>query len=214
MYLRKHFVLRAGGRHHSTDGPQFYCKQANVRHNKHDGKGQTTLGLPRDTSGCNHTVLSIEHGFKRPFGCILPLRDESTYTRVRPFLHGMDPQGRRSDQVKWGIFYIVYHPSFCCGFGGRGRTRRSLPQLQRRNNILTHPGRNRASPAEDIGALRQCHSVGNANNTVKMQQSQSMEMRYFLVGDKEAQDIYDIKWHPGQNNLADIRQFALGTCTK
>jgi hypothetical protein len=30
-------------------------------------------------------------------------------------------------------------------------------------------------------------------------------MRYFWVGDKEAQDICDIKWHPGQENLADYQ---------
>jgi hypothetical protein len=30
-------------------------------------------------------------------------------------------------------------------------------------------------------------------------------MRYFWVGDKEAQDIYEIKWHPGQENLADYQ---------
>ena len=32
-----------------------------------------------------------------------------------------------------------------------------------------------------------------------------MEMIYFWVGDKEAQDIYKIKWHPGQENLADYQ---------
>ena len=78
MYYRKHFVLSVGGRHHSTDGPQFYCKRANVRHNKHDGKGQTSLGLPRDTSGCDHSVPSVGHDFERPFGRILPLGDKGT----------------------------------------------------------------------------------------------------------------------------------------
>jgi hypothetical protein len=32
-----------------------------------------------------------------------------------------------------------------------------------------------------------------------------MEMRYVWVGDKEAQDIYEIKLHPGQENLADYQ---------
>jgi hypothetical protein len=45
-------------------------------------------------------------------------------------------------------------------------------------------------------------AVGIANNTVKRQRLQSMEMRYFWVCDKVAQDAYDIKWHPGQENLA------------
>ena len=144
----EHFVLRADGRHHGPDGPQFYCKRANARHNKHDGKGQTNVGLPRDTSERDHTVPSVGHGFERPFRRILPLGDK---------VHGMVPQGRGPDQIKWGIFYIVYHPSICCGFGGRGQTWRSLPQLQRRNNFSTHPGTTGASPAKDTGALRRCH---------------------------------------------------------
>ena len=48
-------------------------------------------------------------------------------------------------------------------------------------------------------------TVGIANNTVKWQQSRSSEMRYFWVGGKEAQDIYDIQWHPGQENFADYQ---------
>ncbi len=48
-------------------------------------------------------------------------------------------------------------------------------------------------------------SVGIANNTVKRQRSRSMEMRYFWVGDKVTQETYEIKWHPGQENLADYQ---------
>jgi hypothetical protein len=32
-----------------------------------------------------------------------------------------------------------------------------------------------------------------------------MEMKYFWVGDKVAQDAYIIKWHHGQENLADYQ---------
>jgi hypothetical protein len=32
-----------------------------------------------------------------------------------------------------------------------------------------------------------------------------MEMRYFWVCNKVAQDAYDITWHPGQENLADYQ---------
>jgi hypothetical protein len=48
-------------------------------------------------------------------------------------------------------------------------------------------------------------AVGIANNTVKNQQSRLMEMHYFWVCDKVAQDAYDIKWHLGQENLADYQ---------
>ncbi len=47
--------------------------------------------------------------------------------------------------------------------------------------------------------------VGIANNTVKRKQSQSMEMRFFWVGDKLAQDMFTLQWHPGQENLADYQ---------
>ena len=46
-------------------------------------------------------------------------------------------------------------------------------------------------------------SIGNI--TVKRQRSRSMEMRYFWVCDKVAQDAYNVRWHPGQGNLADYQ---------
>ena len=48
-------------------------------------------------------------------------------------------------------------------------------------------------------------AVGIASNTVKRQRSQSMEMRFFWVGDKVAQEMHDITWHPGMENLADYQ---------
>ena len=48
-------------------------------------------------------------------------------------------------------------------------------------------------------------AVGIANNTIKRQRSRSMEMRYFWVGDKVAQDLYSLGWYPGQENLADYQ---------
>ncbi len=47
--------------------------------------------------------------------------------------------------------------------------------------------------------------VGITNNTIKQQHSQSMEMRFFWIGDKVAQEMYALKWHPGQENLADYQ---------
>jgi hypothetical protein len=32
-----------------------------------------------------------------------------------------------------------------------------------------------------------------------------MEMRFYWIGDKVAQEIYALKWHPGQENLADYQ---------
>jgi hypothetical protein len=32
-----------------------------------------------------------------------------------------------------------------------------------------------------------------------------MEMQFFWVGDKVAQEMYNITWHPGLENLADYQ---------
>jgi hypothetical protein len=48
-------------------------------------------------------------------------------------------------------------------------------------------------------------AVGIGNNTIKRQRSRSMEMRYFWVGDKTAQDMFVLSWHPGQENQADCQ---------
>ncbi len=66
---------------------------------------------------------------------------------------------------------------------------------------------------EELGHLQsktQVHcnnatAVGIVNNTVKCKQLRLMEMRYFYVCNKVAQDAYDIKWYPGQENLADYQ---------
>ncbi len=46
-------------------------------------------------------------------------------------------------------------------------------------------------------------AVGIANKTVKRQRLRAKEMLFFWIGDKVAQDMYQVAWHPGQENLAD-----------
>jgi hypothetical protein len=48
-------------------------------------------------------------------------------------------------------------------------------------------------------------AVGIANNTIKRQRSRAMEMSFFWIGDKVAHEMYALKWHPGQKNLADYQ---------
>ncbi|KAL7483518.1 hypothetical protein ACHAW6_009165 [Cyclotella cf. meneghiniana] len=46
-------------------------------------------------------------------------------------------------------------------------------------------------------------AAGIANDTVKKHQSRSMEMQFFWVTDQVKCRMFDVKWHPGQENLAD-----------
>jgi hypothetical protein len=48
-------------------------------------------------------------------------------------------------------------------------------------------------------------AVGIANSTVKQQRTRSMEMIFFWISDKCAQEMYSLHWHPGQENLADYQ---------
>ncbi len=51
-----------------------------------------------------------------------------------------------------------------------------------------------------------------ANNSIKRQQSRSMKMRLVWVGDKIAQDMCEVSWHPGMENLADYQsKYHLGS---
>ena len=41
-------------------------------------------------------------------------------------------------------------------------------------------------------------AVSIASNTVKQQRARAMEMRFMWVGDKIAQEMYQLIWNPGQ----------------
>lgn len=46
-------------------------------------------------------------------------------------------------------------------------------------------------------------ATGIANDSIKKQRSRSMEMRFFWVTDQVRTKAFDVRWHPGQENLAD-----------
>ena len=46
-------------------------------------------------------------------------------------------------------------------------------------------------------------AAGIANDTVKKQRARSMEMRFFYITDQVNRGLFDVQWHPCQENLAD-----------
>ena len=74
----KHLVLCKSGRHHSPHGAQLNRKRTNARPHEHDCQSQTIVGLSCHTSGRDHSVPSIGHGVKHPFGRILSIRIKRT----------------------------------------------------------------------------------------------------------------------------------------
>ncbi len=71
-------------------------------------------------------------------------------------------------------------------------------------NILNNLG-TRSQKLPSITTSNNTMARGSANNTVKRQRTWSMEMRFFWVGDKHAQEMYDLSWHSGQENLAEYQ---------
>ena len=90
----------------------------------------------------------------------------------------------------------------CYSLSSQGWIESPLPQLPNDQPTLTNMGHPQPqAPVHCDNAT----AVGIANNTIKRQRSRSKEMRFFWVGDKIAQEIYSLKWHPGQENLADYQ---------
>jgi hypothetical protein len=120
---------------------------------------------------------------------------------MQTFCHGLISKRQQPHKIEWSFFYLVMcHPSIHCCLCGLGQTWRPLFKLQRRDDLPYDPQR--------IGPKTPVHcnkaTAGSITNyTIKRQFSQLMEMRYSWVCDKIAQNAFDVRWHPGQENLAD-----------
>ena len=121
------------------------------------------------------------------------------------FFHGMDAKKWRTHSFEWGIPCQLNDPEICRCIRGGNRTRRVIPQLPNGHNFrltLTEMGHSQPkTPVHCNNAM----AVGIANNSIKRKQSHSMEMRFFWVGDKIAQNMYDVCWHPRMENLAEYQ---------
>ncbi len=124
---------------------------------------------------------------------------------MRPFFHGMDAKKRRTHKNQRCILCECNHHEICGGVSGGGRLGALFHNYQDgiifRKTLadLGHPQPKTPVHCDNATA------VGIANNTIKWQHSRSMEMRFFWVGDKEAQDMLALRWHPGAENLADYQ---------
>ncbi len=199
---REHFVLRTSGRYHGPHGPQLNRKQTNTRHHEHDGKDLCWITLP--------------HTRTRPFGSerwTWSIHSDTSYlseTKAHShacgyFFMGWSPKDGDPIKLNGAFFTLCTILRFVVASVAEAEL--SALFLNCKEGIIFR------LILEELGHCQprtpvHCNNattVSIANNTVKGQWSWSMEMRYFWVGDKEAQDIYKIKWHPGHKNLADYQ---------
>ncbi len=121
------------------------------------------------------------------------------------FFMGWSAKDGNPIKLNGAFFYLMHHTAICCCICRGSWTQQPILKLQRGHDFLPYIGRIR-TPAPNFQVhCENTTAIGVANNSVKRQHLWSMEMRYFWVCDKIAQDAYDVKWHPGQENLADYQ---------
>jgi hypothetical protein len=91
------------------------------------------------------------------------------------------------------ISHGLLNPAFHHGVRHQGRIRGIIFELSRRDDFLTHPQKSRQPTTPNPIHCDNATAVDIANNTIKQQLLQAMEMRYFWTR-KKAQDVYSFKW--------------------
>jgi hypothetical protein len=121
------------------------------------------------------------------------------------FFHGINAKKWRTHSFEQGIPCQLNNPEICCRVRSRSQTQRVISQLPKGiifRLTLTEMGH--LQPKTPVHC-NNTTAVGMANNSMKRQWSRSMKMRFFWVGDKIAQDMYDVSWPPGMENKADYQ---------
>ncbi len=206
--LEVSYILRpcGGYDYDGFDGSQFHCCGANKSHGKDTGPVHPIIGLPLEPSRCKGTILCFGYDHKHPFWCFISIRSKCLKQGMWAFFHGMDAKGLWTHSIERGFPRQHHHHEICRHFCCQGQTWSSLPWFPNRNYFPTHLSQNGTSTdKKNPSHCNKATAVGIANNTIKRQRLRSMEMRFFWVGDKIAQEMYALQLHPGQENLVNYQ---------
>ncbi len=175
----QHLIICPHRQHHSTDGTQLHCNQANQRHNKHYGKGQTTPQLfgnnPNATMRFKASdMIMIVHS-----DALYLSKANTGSTACRIFFMGWDTKDGDPIKLKGAFFTLCAILCFVIAstagakLGALFLNCKEGMNFQKTLEELGHP------QPKTIVHCNNATTVGIANNTVKRQRSQSMEIRYF-----------------------------------
>ncbi len=201
----QHFILCKGGWYDRVNGPQFHRGRADNSNGKHNGVMHPTIGLLFRTCGCKGPVPRFQHDLQYSLGCLLSFGGKSPQQGMWSFFHGVDATGWQAHSFDWSFPCQHHNFTFCYCLRCWSAIECPLPQLPNGGYFwptLTDMGH---LQPKTLDHCDNATAVGIANNTNKQQRSHSMEMRFFWIGDKIAQQMNDFKWHPGQKNLANYQ---------
>ncbi len=150
-------------------------------------------------------VPSRQHDYEPTFRRILPFWIGRAKPCLRTLFYGLDCEGRWPHQIERGLFYLMIHPKIPCCICHRSQTWCPLLELQRRYDFLLDTGRIGPPTAQNTVTLQQCNGRGYSKQHCQKIAFCNQWKWDFWVCDKIAQSAYNVKWYPGQENLADYQ---------
>jgi hypothetical protein len=146
------------------------------------------------------SALGLRHGPQHPQRCLLLKRPRShPQSHWWPFLPWLATTRQPTHLSQWSYSRHQHYPKIhrrLCRTGlylfvnaKEGRVLRLIL------HEMGHP-----QPATPIH-VDNSTAVSIANSTIKSQRSRSMEMHYFWIADQVLRSIFNVKWHPGLEQL-------------
>ncbi len=159
---------------------------------KNSGPMHPIIGLPLWPLECESPISRIGHGIKHTFGRIISLRSESTQPCMWPFFMGWMPKNREPICMNGAFHVSTTILRFVVASTAEAELVALYHNCQKGIIFCLKLAKMGHSQPKKPVHCDNATAVGIANNTIKRQWSRSIEMRFFWIGDKVAQDMYDL----------------------
>ncbi len=152
---------------------------------------------------CNYPVPCFWHDSQCSLWCVLPLCTKVMQPGRWLYFPRQFTMQRRPNQTQWSHPRHMHHPQACCGFHCRSWTGGTFLECTRSESFSTNPCQTQPSATTHTNTHQQHNNSRYCQQHHQMQQSRSMEMRYFWLLDGETQRYFKFYYQPGLENLGD-----------
>ena len=197
-------MLSISGGYDGHDRCKFFGSRANKSNQTNTQEMRVTSWHPHIQLRIKSMLPCIRYGNEHTLWCIVPNGIKCIKPIMWTFLHIIGTKNWWAHHTKWGIL-CQWNNEFCSCIGRRGGTQCTFRNFQD-GIILQLTLENLWDPQPKMPV--HCDNataagISNSAITIKRQGTKEMEMSFFGVGDKFTQEMYDLCWHPGQENLAN-----------
>ncbi len=193
MHCWQHTVLCLCCWHNCPHGIELNCYRADKGDDKYNATSKATFRLPCHQPRRNHTVPCLRHDYECAFGRILPFQIWHVKLRLLTFFMGWTAKDGDPIKLNRAFFTLCAILRFVVASATEAKIGALFLNCKEGMIFLLileelgHP-----QPKTQVHC-NNATAVGIANNIVKRQHLQSMEMRYFWVCDKITQSAYNVK---------------------